>query len=301
PPRLPSSYTAFTRDEVFWYPDGNIILVAQGVGFRLYQGLLAQHSAVFQDMFNLPAPAPGSDASQEVDTDGCPVVHITDTASELRSLLSFLIRARRSGRLNDPFEDLTNCIRIAHKYDVQDVFEERMGELMCCYYPDNLVALYKCWKNSGLADTSYTTNAKRAILAVNLAHITNTPSILPSALYVCCQLDADVLLRGRVRRDGVVDTLSHEDLVRCIRGKAMLCTRSVQVCLDVFAPLKNPGCTSKDNRCKSSIMAGRLHSIRSLIPRPPDPICESCVNQLLERHFRICEGLWAELPEILGL
>lgn len=95
PPRLPSSYTAFTRDEVFWYPDGNIILVAQGVGFRLYQGLLAQHSAVFQDMFNLPAPAPGSDASQEVDTDGCPVVHITDTASELRSLLSFLIRARR--------------------------------------------------------------------------------------------------------------------------------------------------------------------------------------------------------------
>lgn len=138
-----------------------------------------------------------------------------------------------------------------------------MGELMCCYYPDNLVALYKCWKNSGLADTSYTTNAKRAILAVNLAHITNTPSILPSALYVCCQLDADVLLRGRVRRDGVVDTLSHEDLVRCIRGKAMLCTRSVQVCLDVFAPLKNPGCTSKDNRCKSSIMAGRLHSIRS--------------------------------------
>lgn len=36
------SESGYTKDESFWYKDGNIIIVAQDVGFRLYRGLLAR-------------------------------------------------------------------------------------------------------------------------------------------------------------------------------------------------------------------------------------------------------------------
>ena len=43
-----------SRDNDFWMEDGNVILVAQGVGFRLYKNLLADRSLVFADMLSLP-------------------------------------------------------------------------------------------------------------------------------------------------------------------------------------------------------------------------------------------------------
>lgn len=46
------------RDAEFWYSDGNIILVARDVEFRVFKGILAEHSPVFRDMFSLPQPAP---------------------------------------------------------------------------------------------------------------------------------------------------------------------------------------------------------------------------------------------------
>lgn len=89
--RSRDAYT--TRDETFWYSDGNIIVVAQGVAFRVYKGILAEYSEVFRDMFLLPAPIPEPSESSVINAaDGCPVVHVTDTAAEFRSLLSALLR-----------------------------------------------------------------------------------------------------------------------------------------------------------------------------------------------------------------
>lgn len=33
---------AYTRDKMFWYPHGNIIVVAQGVAFRVFKGIIAE-------------------------------------------------------------------------------------------------------------------------------------------------------------------------------------------------------------------------------------------------------------------
>ena len=48
--------TMLKRDEEFWYEDGNIILTARRVEFRVFKGILANHSPVFRDMFSLPQP-----------------------------------------------------------------------------------------------------------------------------------------------------------------------------------------------------------------------------------------------------
>ena len=74
------------RDREFWYEDGNVILVAGHVEFRVFKGILADHSPVFKDMFTLPQPdtAPS-------ETVACPTVDLSDSPSDLRHILRFII------------------------------------------------------------------------------------------------------------------------------------------------------------------------------------------------------------------
>ena len=56
------------RDLDVWLPDGNIVVVAQGVAFRVHKSILSQHSEIFRDLFSLP------DGGTNELMDGCPVV-----------------------------------------------------------------------------------------------------------------------------------------------------------------------------------------------------------------------------------
>ena len=71
------------RDHEFWYDDGTVILIARNVEFRIYKGLLSDHSSVFRDMFSLPQPpAPSNSESPP-----CPIVHLSDSPEDLRYVL----------------------------------------------------------------------------------------------------------------------------------------------------------------------------------------------------------------------
>lgn len=77
---------ARTRDEEFWSSEGDIILVARDVEFRVYKGLLADHSPVFRDMFSLPQPSAPSLPAAPAEIP-CPVVHLSDSPEDLRHML----------------------------------------------------------------------------------------------------------------------------------------------------------------------------------------------------------------------
>lgn len=72
------------HDEEFWYDDGTIILIAGNVEFRVYKGILAEHSPVFSDMFSLPQPPQGAVTPGDPP---CPVVHVSDSPEDLRHVL----------------------------------------------------------------------------------------------------------------------------------------------------------------------------------------------------------------------
>lgn len=75
--------------------DGNITIVAQGVGFRVYKGWLSTQSEVLRDMFNnAQLPIEKGSTTEDI-SDGCPVVYVTDTALEMRSFLSLLFDGRK--------------------------------------------------------------------------------------------------------------------------------------------------------------------------------------------------------------
>ena len=71
---------AFVKSD-FWFKDGNIILIAETVGFKVHRGQLERHSEVFRDLFTIPQP-PVQDLFE-----GCPCVHLYDAPGDVLYLL----------------------------------------------------------------------------------------------------------------------------------------------------------------------------------------------------------------------
>lgn len=78
-----------TRSDV-WFEDGNIVIQAERTQFKVYRGTLAVHSPIFKDMFAIPQPPIEGEGTVE----GCPVVHLSDTAADVTIVLKaiFLIQ-----------------------------------------------------------------------------------------------------------------------------------------------------------------------------------------------------------------
>jgi len=79
-----SKVDSWTRSTDIYFDDGNIILVAGNIAFRVHRGQLARHSEVFRDLLLLPQPA-GAEVFDE-----SPVVRLTDTSDDVLMLLRAL-------------------------------------------------------------------------------------------------------------------------------------------------------------------------------------------------------------------
>ena len=70
-----------------WFEDGNIILIAGDVAFKVHRGQLERHSEIFRDLFSLPQPV-DQPRFQEL-----PIVQLYDSPSDI----TFLLRALYDG------------------------------------------------------------------------------------------------------------------------------------------------------------------------------------------------------------
>lgn len=86
PSDQPENEPSLERDEEFWINDGTVILVATNVEFRIYRGLLSDHSPVFKSMFaeQHPTRVVPIDEQQSIT---CPVIQLTDSPQDLRHIL----------------------------------------------------------------------------------------------------------------------------------------------------------------------------------------------------------------------
>jgi hypothetical protein len=67
-----------------WFADGNIIIIASSVAFKVHRGQLRRHSEVFDDLFSIPQPK-----DQDL-YDGCPWVEVYDCPSDVLYFLRAL-------------------------------------------------------------------------------------------------------------------------------------------------------------------------------------------------------------------
>lgn len=80
------SPASIIRDSEIWFDDGNIIVIAQQTAFRFHRGVLSRHSVVFKELLGIPSSST-SDSGIPDSMEGCPVVHVTDTACDFKRLL----------------------------------------------------------------------------------------------------------------------------------------------------------------------------------------------------------------------
>lgn len=85
------SATSPKQHPMLWFPRGDIILDAGQTRFKVHQDVLALHSVVFKDMFQLPSTLDGVGNEQ---TKGCPVVKLHDEAKDVENMLLAIYHKR---------------------------------------------------------------------------------------------------------------------------------------------------------------------------------------------------------------
>ncbi|EIW56908.1 uncharacterized protein TRAVEDRAFT_128274 [Trametes versicolor FP-101664 SS1] len=305
---------ARTRDEEFWYSDGNIILLAHDVEFRVYKGLLAEHSPVFRDMFSLPQPPCPNTVLSE---DACPVVQLSDSPEDLRHILR--VYMPKLGSPSVPtysYDAIAAAVRLGHKYQMSGLLDDALKYLKT-YYPTD----YDEWS----ALTEYGPPGSgfekmHAIGVVNLARLTNEADLLLMALLVCTIMtDAKRLVHGFQREDGSREQLTLDDIALCYSARSRLIEESTRVTLRVCRPEVLKACETPQNCVRIFQQALRsledqnltsvafldpsirVRAVNTLLRKKASSLCEPCRTMAEQRDARERKAVWDKLPNIFDL
>ncbi|KAI6130622.1 hypothetical protein EDD17DRAFT_1508654 [Pisolithus thermaeus] len=171
-----------------WFDDGNIVLVAGGQCFKVYRGTLSMHSPIFKDMFSCPQPA-----GQGEMIEGCAVVQLQDSASEVQHVLRALFYGEYiDSSRSIPMSVATALLRLGKKYEFKLLFECVSSRVKDCY-PLELPA------NSGpeRVEGTLTGHDPLDFQLLNIIREVGLPVVLPIALYACAfSTEIEKLLDG---------------------------------------------------------------------------------------------------------
>ena len=220
------------------------------------------------------------------------------------------------------FDVLSALIRMAHKYAIPDVLDDALSRLKQQYTTD-----MKLWRymQHGKSRTLVQCSKADHLAVINLARLTDTPSLLPTAFLACATTLGAEVLRA-VDSPGPFG-ISSEDALRIIEGKAALARESGKHALSAIPALA--GCTHV-SKAGSSTQAPRsalasfmgedggfsqgsasqfvqrqpFDACSAMIPKDAAgelAICPRCKNTLLVRMENAMLSTWADLPKIFGL
>ncbi|TBU44939.1 hypothetical protein BD309DRAFT_957268 [Dichomitus squalens] len=235
-----SGIDAVTRDTDVWLPDGNIVVIARNTGFRVHKSILAIHSEVFRDLFLLPPSA-----AEEETLDGCPVVWVSDDPTHLRRLFLVLCCGKNFYYYeNDElipvqFDVLYSLINMGHKYAIPSILNDALSRLKK-YYPSDLSA----WENYPQRARYVTIRPPDFLLAVQVARLTNTFSILPSAYLEMSRHAEQLVMMLPEFHDGQLG-LTAEIITQALRGKAALIEGVTSRILAISTAVPAPQCPTQ--------------------------------------------------------
>ncbi|KAH8801870.1 hypothetical protein DL96DRAFT_1507921, partial [Flagelloscypha sp. PMI_526] len=117
-----------TRYSSLWFPDGNIVLRAGIVLFKVYKGILVAKCRVFADMVSIPQPAE-SETDQQFYGD-CPLVCLDDEEEEVTAFLTLLFDSMSLRNVKQcSFKQSVGIMRLSHKYDSPPLMDYAMEAL----------------------------------------------------------------------------------------------------------------------------------------------------------------------------
>lgn len=81
----PYDASTLNRSAEIWFDDGNAVLVAGDMTFRVHISVLSRKSAVFRDLFDIPKPS-----DEYAFIDECPVYYLPHSECHITALLQAL-------------------------------------------------------------------------------------------------------------------------------------------------------------------------------------------------------------------
>ncbi|KAK7036151.1 hypothetical protein R3P38DRAFT_616721 [Favolaschia claudopus] len=175
-----------------WFSDGNVVIIAAAIAFKVHRGQLRRHSEVFDDLFSIPQP-------QDQDLyDGCPWIEVYDCPSDVL----YFLRALYDGLYfktpgADDFPAVAAVLRLSTKYIVETLRQRCMHRLELDW-PLTLAG----WEHREQLATDafghYTprVSCPHPILVIDLALDLGLPSLLPSALYDLSRYGPSKIMTG---------------------------------------------------------------------------------------------------------
>lgn len=208
------------------------------------------------------------------------------------------------------FEEVAALVRLAHKYHIQPVEDQALAALQLLDFTSDFTTFH-----AGSRKTKLVTRPAECIGAVNLACLTDTPSILPLAMYHCAYLDTAVL-DGWKRRDGTLEELSHADIRRCINGRIALGREQFSLLLRLFEATPHSECDYRDH-CEEALrtihdavvpgsdstgymaLSDWTAALRTFASK--HDLCDLCEKMLLDRNRLERRKVWNKLPRIFDV
>ncbi|KAJ6509171.1 hypothetical protein C8R47DRAFT_1208369 [Mycena vitilis] len=305
------------RSPELWFDDGNLIVQAEDRQFRVYRGVLAARSPIFQDMLSFPQP---SDSEL---VEGCPLVRLPDSALEVTAFLRAIFDSDFFEAHPCPtrIEFVVGILRLSHKYEVNYLRRRALIHLSSGFStelseaPENDVA--SSW---GL--TSDLPGVGPFIAIIGLAREVDALWVLPNAFYHladACSTGPGVLACIQPASfNGRYAQLSDQDQTTFVNGYcAQINTGPSDVTRFLHEPVTIPGC-SDGHRC----MVLRLRAIemvrhdRASPKFQADPLllwygfqdwkrlsglCLACRDALTKTHEEARLAFWDQLPQMYGL
>ncbi|KAJ7753411.1 hypothetical protein DFH07DRAFT_1061510 [Mycena maculata] len=306
--------------EGLWFEDGNLVIQAGSSQFRVYRGILAARSPVFQDMLSIPQPA---DAEL---VDGCPLVRLPDSENEVTVFLKaiFLPQFFRPFPIKTEFDIIAGCLRLSHKYGV-DYLRRRALVHLSSGYRTSLTEADNTYHESNptrpaVEIDSWPAPASHSykIHVIQLAREVEAPWILPLAFYQLsgsCNLLGRDIYHGTVY-NGVHTALSVADQEAFLKGHNLqILSASMDILAFLTDPLTIDVCVSIGdcNMERQNIMPSVREDLRHY-PSDPlwatwiaedweklDGVCPPCLAILKETHQAARRAFWDQLPEMYGL
>ncbi|KAF7370434.1 hypothetical protein MSAN_00675100 [Mycena sanguinolenta] len=297
----PSTYS-------LWFSDGNVVLQAGNVRFRVHWGVLAQNSSVFRDMQGLPRPTD----QPSVKEFECPIIKLSDDPVDVKYLLNALYDPTFLAQKTLPFAAVSAFIRLGRKYGLKNILNLAVARVTAVC-PATLQA-HDALLNAGSWETIEWYNGIEFDM-VTLLSENKISSALPCAYYRAVRRHSQKeLFYGINKGDGTRVSLSQSDLRSCAIGQHTLFHKQFEpgYTLGWARKWEFTDCTSsavcRSSRKKILKFCTEYYGIWALVGpkwfelKPSDvEFCVACGDHAEKSLAAGKKKIWKELPEIFDL
>ncbi|KAF8216636.1 hypothetical protein K438DRAFT_1703693 [Mycena galopus ATCC 62051] len=211
-----------TRSEI-WHTDGNVVLQAQDMQFRVHWGILTQNSSFFRDLQALPQPP------EQLTVDGCAVLELQlDAVEDVKLLLATLYNPTALFQQVIPFALVAALVRLGRKYDFRNLMDAAV-QLLMDEHPTTLKEFLELSKTHPYHPKRITYHRGFELDMLDLARENNILSALPCAYYrMLTRYSQNQLLDGIPRSDRTLTSLAPSTLRQCIVGREKIIFKQMQ-------------------------------------------------------------------------